>query len=602
VRGSIKQKLLAIISALILFSVLAVTVLTYENYSADLIAQSAQATGQLLEQLGINVDTYLSELFRLCLSPYFNRRVMEALEETPVTAAEKLAKRRVVEDYLTEVMTLPRSDILRAHIVSDEIYSSSKTRYGADIPDDYASVDWYRQAIASKDAVFVPAHTETQGAMPVSVFSVVQRINSTRDNGKMVGVIRVDANYNGIKTVCDRAGTGEGSALYILDQAGNEIYHADRTGANGMLDQVRVTLTQHGSDTPFLFTFGATEYRVSIQALRVTDWRIVDVRSMQTLTAAATQARNKAYLLAILCAALGMLVTVPLVKSFLRPIFQITGLMRTVQGGDLSVRADTAGRDELAYLASSFNEMVDQIHREMERNNLLTRQVYEARYLEKEAQYAALCNQIRPHFLFNALNTIHLLIKTGRGEEAVQCIDMLATLLRGMVNTDREITLRSEMKIVESYLTLQQKRYRTLSYALPDVNRHDRYLLPALTLQPLVENALVHGCEPKRGKTHIAIELVENEQELCLTVTDNGIGMSEATRNTLQNALATPTLEPAEGEPSVGLINISRRVKLRFGEAYGLTISSVEGQGTTVTLHLPLHPCDSVETPSRIES
>ena len=163
--------------------------------------------------------------------------------------------------------------------------------------------------------------------MPVSVFSVVQRINSTRDNGKMVGVIRVDANYNGIKTVCDRAGTGEGSALYILDQAGNEIYHADRTGANGMLDQVRVTLTQHGSDTPFLFTFGATEYRVSIQALRVTDWRIVDVRSMQTLTAAATQARNKAYLLAILCAALGMLVTVPLVKSFLRPIFQITGLM-----------------------------------------------------------------------------------------------------------------------------------------------------------------------------------------------------------------------------------------------------------------------------------
>ena len=241
VRGSIKQKLLVMISALILVSVLAVTVLTYENYSADLITQSAQATSQLLEQLGINVDTYLSELFRLCLSPYFNKRVMEALEQTPVTAADKLAKRRVIEDYLTEVMTLPRSDILRAHIVSDEVYSSSKTRYSADIPRDYASVDWYRQALASKDAVFVPAHTETQGTMSVSVFSIVQRLNSTRDNGKTVGVIRVDANYNGIKTVCDRAGTGDGSALYILDQAGSEIYHADRTGKTGMLAQVRAS-------------------------------------------------------------------------------------------------------------------------------------------------------------------------------------------------------------------------------------------------------------------------------------------------------------------------------------------------------------------------
>ena len=308
---------------------------------------------------------------------------------------------------------------------------------------------------------------------------------------------------------------------------------------------------------------------------------------MRTLTAAATQARNKAYLLAILCAALGVLITVPLVKLFLRPIFQITSLMRTAQTGDLSVRASTVGRDELAYLARSFNDMVDQIHREMERNNLLTRQVYEARYLEKEAQYAALCNQIRPHFLFNALNTIHLLIKTGRGDEAVQCIDMLATLLRGMVNADREITLRAEMKIVESYLILQKKRYHTLSYTLPSLSRHENYLLPALTVQPLVENALVHGCEPKRGKTYIEICLTENETELCLSVSDNGIGMNASTRNALREALATPTLEPIEGESGVGLINISRRVKLRFGESYGLTIDSTEGEGTTVTLRLP---------------
>ena len=593
-RGSIKQKLLVIISALILISVLAVTVLTYENYSADLVSQSTQNTRQLLVQLGINVDTYLDELFRLCLSPYYNKRVMEQLETTPATAAEKLAKRRTIEDYLTEVMTLPRSDILRAHIVSDEVYSSSKTRYGADIPKDYRQESWYVQALASDEATFLPAHTETQGKTTLSVFSIVQRINSTRNSGTSLGVIRVDANYNGIKAVCDRAGTGDGSALYILDSTGNEIYRSDHTGSQGMLASVQAALAEHADETTFTYPIDHTDYLVSVQSLHVTDWRIIDVHAMRALTAAATQARNKAYLLAFLCAALGVLITIPLVRQFLKPIFQITGLMRTAQTGDLTVRASEEGRDELAYLSRSFNEMVAQIHEEIERNNLLTRQVYEARYLEKEAQYAALCNQIRPHFLFNALNTIHLLIMTGRGDEAVQCIDMLATLLRGMVNADRDITLRAEMKIVESYLSLQQKRYGTLSYTLPDVTPWENYLLPALTVQPLVENALVHGCEPKRGKTRIDIAICETESELRITVTDDGIGMSEATAEALREALIAPTVEPLPGESGVGLVNIARRVKLKYGEAYGLTIESRDGEGTTVILRLPLEggaPC-----------
>ena len=586
-RRSVKQKLLMMISALILISVLAVTVLTYQNYSADLIEQSTQTTKQLLLQLGINVDTYLDELFRLCLSPYYNKRVMEALETVPTTAAEKLSKRRSIEDYLTEVMTLPRSDILRAHILSDEVYSSSKTRYSTDIPRDYQQADWYRQALADEDATFLPAHTETQGKTTLSVFSIVQRINSTRNSGTVLGVIRVDANYNGIKAVCDRASTGEGSALFILDSSDSEIYHNDRTGGEGILKAVMAAGAQQPDATTFRFTAGRSDYLVNVQALQVTGWRIIDVHSMQTLTGAAAQARNKAYLLAILCAALGVLITVPLVKQFLKPIFQITALMKTAQTGDLTVRANVVGRDELAYLAGSFNEMVDQIRREMERNNLLTRQVYEARYLEKEAQYAALCNQIRPHFLFNALNTIHLLIMTQRGDEAVQCINMLATLLRGMVNADRDITLRAEMKIVESYLTLQQKRYSTLSYTLPTPGAWEDEPLPALTVQPLVENALVHGCEPKRGQTHIALSIAQTETELQITVADNGIGMSQATLAALRESITAPTVEPQPGDTGVGLINIARRVKLKFGEPYGLTIESTPGEGTQVTLHLP---------------
>ncbi len=586
-KTSVKQKLLVMISTLILLAVLAVTVLTYQNYRVDLVAQSVQSTHQLLAQLSLNVDTYLDELFRLCLSPYYNKRVMEQLEHTPQTAAEKLQKQRIVEDYLSEVMTLPRSDILRAHILSNGIYSSSKTRYNADIPSDYVDTDWYAQAMRTSEPVFIPAHTETMGRTTLSVFSIIQRINSTKSNNEPLGVIRVDANYQGIKAVCDRAATGEGNALFILDNDGNEIYHNDRTGSSALAQALQRFSVTEDSAATFSLWLEKAEYLVSVQPLQATNWRLIDVHAMRTLTAAATQALTKAILLAFLCAALGVLVSFPLVRLFLKPIFHITALMRAAQAGDMQVRAALEGHDELAYLGRSFNEMITQMHAEAERNTALTRQVYEARYLEREAQYAALCNQIRPHFLFNALNTIHLLIKTGRDAEAVQSIDMLATLLRGMVDTDREITLQAELTIVESYLILQQKRYRKLYYTLPDASSYRDYRLPAFTLQPLVENALVHGFERKRGGARIEISIRHTAEEMQIDVADDGMGMDADKLDALRAALAETTVHPANEEASVGLVNIARRIRLKFGDAYGLTIVSTPAEGTRVTLHLP---------------
>ena len=583
---SVKQKLFVLVSALILVAVLAVTVLTYQNYRSELVAQSTLSTRQLLEQLSINVDTYLDELFRLCLSPYYSKQVMEQLELSPVTASERLQKQRIIEAYLSEMMTLPRKDILRAHILSGGVYSSSKTKYKADIPADYQQESWYQEAMASMEAVFIPAYTQIQGKTSLSVFSVAQRINSTRNNQKALGVIRVDANYNGIKAVCDRAGTGEGSALYIQDKAGNEIYHNDRTGSKSLLPALPMALSANDSDT-FTLWVDNEEYLISVQSLNVTDWRIIRIHAMRTLTKAATQALTKAVLLAFLCAVLGVLFSFPLVRRFLKPILNITKLMHHAQAGDMSVRADVSGHDELAYLSRSFNEMLEQIVAQTERNNFLTRQIYEARYLEKEAQYTALCNQIRPHFLFNALSTVQLLIKVDRGDEAVQSIDMLATLLRGMVNSDREITLHAEMKIIDSYLSLQQKRYRSLQYSLPDLGPLRNYLLPALTVQPLVENALVHGCEPKRGSARIDVSIVMVDDTLQISITDNGIGMNEEKLLSLRRLLAETTMETSQSEVSVGLLNISRRVKLKFGEQYGLTIDSKVGEGTCATLHLP---------------
>ncbi len=585
-KGSIKHKLLLMISALILLSVSVVTILTHRQYRADLVSQSAQNTQQLLDQLSINLDTYLDEVFRLCLSPYYNRQVMAAIESSPVTAAERLGKQRIIEDYLAGVMTLPRGDILRAHIICDGVYTSSKTQSAPDLSN-YQAESWYQEAYRDNKTVFLPARTEKSGRGALKVFSVAKRINSMSDSSRPIGVIRVDANYQGIKAVCDRMDVSSGSALLIWDENGNHIYQNNLTGFQELTEAILTASAYQAGQDSFHVIVGRQEYLVNVKGLSTTSWCILDVHSMQSLTAAATEARNRALLFALLCALFGVVISIGLVRLFLRPIFQMTRLMQTVQAGDLSVRADAAGRDEFSYLAASFNGMLEQIQRQNEKNDYLTRQIYEARYLEKEAQYTALCNQIQPHFLFNALNTIHLLIKTERNEEAIQSISMLASLLRGLVNADREISIQAEMKIVECYLSLQKKRYRGMEYSLPDVSHLETYLLPALTLQPIVENALVHGCEPRRGNAQIRISLTETQRELLITVQDNGVGMEAEQAQLMHDALRQPSTNPEQAEGGVGLVNIARRIKLRFGMEYGLTFETKQGEGTSVTLHLP---------------
>ena len=586
-KGSVKHKLLLMISILILLSVSVVTILTYQHYRTDLVEQSTRNTKELLNQLSINLDTYLEEVFRLCLSPYYNRQVMDAIESKPVHSADKLKKQRTIEDYLSAVLMLPRSDILRAHIFCGEIYTSSKTQSSPDLSN-YTDTSWYQDAFKNNQTVFLPAHTEKTGRGTIEVFSVAKRINSMHDSSKPIGVIRVDANYQGIKAVCDRIAFPSGTALLIWDETGIDIYRNNVTGIVNLSEIISASPEYQAGRTSFYINAESQQYLVNVQNLSSARWKILDVHSMKLLTAPATEARNRAFVFAFLCAFFGVLISIGLVRLFLRPIFQMTGIMETAQSGDLSVRANAAGQDEFSYLASSFNDMLAQIQVQNEQNDYLTRQIYEARYLEKEAQYTALCNQIQPHFLFNALNTIQLLIKMEKNEEAIQSISMLASLLRGMVNADRDISIQAEMKIVECYLSLQQKRFRGLSYTLPDVSHLDTYLLPALTIQPIVENALVHGCELKRGNARIVITLTENDKELLITVQDNGVGMETEQEQKLQDALHQPSTNPEQTEGGVGLVNIARRIKLKFGLEYGLSFESRRGEGTSVTLHLPL--------------
>lgn len=329
-------------------------------------------------------------------------------------------------------------------------------------------------------------------------------------------------------------------------------------------------------------------YYINTASIQGTDWFVTEVNARSVIMRNVYPVRRFAVVSAFLCAILGLVTTVFFVRSFVRPINDTVEVMRNAQQGDLTVRAPESRANEIDYLNQAFNEMLQKISDAMDRNSQLTREMYEAKYLQKKAQYNALYHQIRPHFLFNTLSTVSILIKSERYTEAVQSIEELSVLLRGMVNTDKDIRLASELKIAECYLSLQERRHDSLVFSISIDDRVADQMIPALTIQPIVENALIHGCEPNRGDMIISITARLDGDEILIQVSDNGVGINAQALRTLQGSLDEIDTQPIDSEErGVGLQNISHRLKLRYGRQYGLTIRSSPAEGTNVHIRIP---------------
>lgn len=585
VSNHLQRNLLIIITVLILSSVLLVSSISHLRFVSDYREQSSENMQQLAEQISLNIDAYIDELSRLCLSPYYDKTVMQLLDTTTSTRQEALDKKREIEGYLGQVMTTPRKDILRVYVFSDTIYSCTRTSH-RDSVSDYQTEQWYLDALNSPEYIILPPHTEAS----LTYFSVAKQICSLQNNDKIVGVIRVDANYNGIQSVCDRINIHSDSALLIMDDAGNVIYSHSKLPDSLSFQDIQKAATENDFSIVHL---ARQTYTLHSQTIQSTGWKVIFVNSYSEIAKKSRETLLFNLALAFCLVAIGTLISTYFVKKHLKPLYQTVHLMELVQQGNLDVRANAEGTSEIAYLNRTFNHMLEQIQEMMVQESLLTKQIYEAKYLQKEAQFDSLYRQIQPHFLFNTLNTISLLIKCSRNKEAISSIEQLAALLRGLIHTDKEITLQTELKITESYLHLQKLRHESLTFEIHAAEADADYRIPALTIQPLIENALIHGCNPNTVHIHIAVQMYHEGNYFIISVSDNGVGMDPEKLSELQDRLnhcdqpepAAQTAVPLS--KGIGLVNIQKRIHLKFGQDYGLKLLSSEGLGTTILVFLP---------------
>lgn len=268
-----------------------------------------------------------------------------------------------------------------------------------------------------------------------------------------------------------------------------------------------------------------------------------------------------------------------------KPITNLCAITKKFAGGDFSVRYKPHSGDEMETLADSFNSMVEEI-------TILVEDIKKEQKNLRRTELQLLQEQINPHFLYNTLDTIMWLTEAGEKQQAVDMIGELSTFFRTTLSKGHDrITVREEENHIHSYLEIQQYRYRDiLAYEIDFPEEIKNFYIIKLALQPLVENALYHGIKNKRGKGRIKVKGKRDENDLIFTVEDTGIGMTETELQFLRDLIAEekPKNNENEKDSGFGLANVQQRLRMYYGEEYGVSVDSIYGRGSIFQVKIPV--------------
>ncbi|MGH0052064.1 MAG: sensor histidine kinase [Sphaerochaetaceae bacterium] len=224
---------------------------------------------------------------------------------------------------------------------------------------------------------------------------------------------------------------------------------------------------------------------------------------------------------------------------------------------------------------------------------------------KRQAQFLALQNQINPHFLYNTLEGIRSEALLAGLNSVATMTEALSTFFRYTIsNVENLVTLGQELENTKNYFFIQQFRFGTrikLNILLDEEDTQEilQYRIPKLTLQPIVENCIIHGLECKVGEGNLLIRLERTQSRLLVTVRDDGVGMELSTLEKIQQGLRTRSFDYVkreEKESGIALVNVNNRIKLLFGEQYGLTVTSQKQVGTDVVISLPISKTEAAES------
>ncbi|MBR1758385.1 MAG: sensor histidine kinase [Lachnospiraceae bacterium] len=385
--------------------------------------------------------------------------------------------------------------------------------------------------------------------------------------------IALDISCTNLSNDIDDVGIGDRGYCFLMDMDGNIVYHPQQQLIYSDLKEENVALISSLDD-------GVIEEGTSIyfvQTLKESTWRIIGVSYVQDVISNSVINMARALLVSAIGILLASLLLSAMVTNALtRPMRDLIQAMEAFEkDADHFSYQPVKGTREIEEVSQSFGHMVGKIQQlvETERNEEITLRKTELRALQA---------QINPHFLYNTLDSISWMCEQGKNAEAVEMVNALARLFRISISRGHElIPLADELKHAESYLQIQSVRYRgQFTYRFEVEESLLSYLCNKITLQPIIENAIYHGINGLVEEGEIIVKAAEAGDDILLSVEDNGMGMTEEQIDSI--------MKKAHSDKSgIGIKNVNDRLKIYFGDRYGITIDSVPDEGTRVHILMP---------------
>ncbi|MBN2618229.1 MAG: sensor histidine kinase [Spirochaetales bacterium] len=445
---------------------------------------------------------------------------------------------------------------------------------------------WYENAISEKGRIVV-SESYVQNIILGEytwVVSLSREIFSPK-SGESLGVILVDLKFNRIEELCNSLVLGDMGYDFIIDNDGNYIFHPTQQLINSNLRSEPINkLLNYIRDCSSRYLQDNDKYYISEKSL-LTNWNIVSVTDKSDII---TDWQNVQVIYTLIGFILFLIVgpaTKKISVGITKPIRMLQNKMKTVENGDFNIIGPIKATEELKALAYDYDIMVGKIRELIDTNN-------RDQELKRKSDLKALQAQINPHFLYNTLDSIIWMGEMGQNREVVQMTSALSKLFRISISKGHEIiTIRDEISHVQSYLTIQEMRYQKKFDYLIDIDPElQKYSILKITLQPLVENAIYHGIKEsdKTGFIKISGKLLDSV--ITLSVEDNGDGMSNDMLEKLINGVEyepETELVPEKNNQGMGLRNVHQRIQLYFGSQFGLSITSILGTGTIISIRIP---------------
>ncbi len=574
---SIQSVITLSFSILILFAVfIFLTIAIY--FARDMVYQnSMDYTMQIIRQVNYDIDTYIDYMENISSLVVEGGEVQQFLFDKD--EAKKAGERtRILSQFDTIVES--REDIANVAAVANN--GRYLVNHGGKLTDyiDIQELDWYQKALQSgQETTLSSSHVQNAIANSYQWVITLSRPLVNRETGRREGVFFVDLNYSVLSRLCNNNSRKNSRYIFIIGSDGEVIYHPKQDLIYGGL------LSEHVEevlecDSDFLEIKDKEEDKIYVMSKSErTGWTVVGVADTREITKGIGRLQMSYVMVAVLLLGIVMMISNGVAKEIIRPLLRLKESMSRVQSGVLEkVDVPSLPSNEVGSLGSSFNIMIDRIQALMKQNRLEQEE-------KRKSELRALWAQIRPHFLYNTLDSIIWMAEAKKHEEVVLMTSALARLLHQSISNEKEeVKIKEELAYVKDYLTIQKMRYEDkLEYSIDVDDQIEESMIIKFALQPLVENAIYHGLKYKETKGRVDIQGFIEEDNIYISISDDGVGMDEETLEHIFDER-----EDDRDHKGIGVANVQRRLQLYYGKDYGITFVSDEGCGTIATVVLPL--------------